>query len=73
MFPNAKFIYPNAIHTRFRESTRSFFSNTIKPLQLQDFPDEQLVKDFVEVYRRLFYKFEGEVVDPCGQSGGGEV
>lgn len=60
MFPNAKFIYLKRNPYTVFESTRSFFSNTIKPLQLQDFPEEQLVKDFVEVYRRLFYKFEEE-------------
>ena len=42
------------------ESTRSFFTNTIQPLRLQNITNEELEKNFIEVYRRLFYKFEDE-------------
>ena len=40
------------------ESTRSFFTNTIQPLRLQDISNEQIESNFIEVYRRLFYKYE---------------
>ncbi|WP_102408653.1 sulfotransferase family protein [Parabacteroides bouchesdurhonensis] len=60
MFPNAKFIYLKRNPYTVYESTRSFFTNTIKPLKLQNLPDEVLVHNFVEVYKRLFYKFEEE-------------
>ena len=42
------------------ESTRSFFTNTIQPLRLQDITNEQIEANFIEVYRRLFYKYEEE-------------
>ncbi|MCD8044290.1 MAG: sulfotransferase [Tannerellaceae bacterium] len=58
MFPNAKFIYLKRNPYTVFESTRSFFTNTIQPLKLQDITPEQIEENFVEVYRRLFYKFE---------------
>lgn len=60
MFPNAKFIYLKRNPYTVFESTRSFFINTIKPLKLQPISDEDLIRNFVEVYKRLFYKFEDE-------------
>lgn len=60
MFPDAKFIYLKRNPYTVFESTRSFFINTIRPLKLQPFPDEELIRGFVEVYRRMFYKFEEE-------------
>ena len=60
MFPNAKFIYLKRNPYTVFESTRSFFTNTIKPLMLQPISNEELTRNFVEVYRRLFYKFEEE-------------
>ena len=60
MFPNAKFIYLKRNPYTVFESTRSFFINTIKPLKLQAISDEELIHSFVEVYKRLFYKFEEE-------------
>lgn len=60
MFPNAKFVYLKRNPYTVFESTRSFFSNTIKPLLLQPIPEAELVGNFVEVYKRLFYKFEEE-------------
>ncbi|MCD8177765.1 MAG: sulfotransferase [Tannerellaceae bacterium] len=58
MFPNAKFIYLKRNPYTVFESTRSFFTNTIQPLKLQNITPEQMEENFVEVYRRLFYKFE---------------
>ncbi|MEG1748941.1 MAG: sulfotransferase [Tannerellaceae bacterium] len=60
MFPNAKFIYLKRNPYTVFESTRSFFTNTIQPLRLQDITNEQIELNFIEVYRRLFYKFEEE-------------
>lgn len=60
MFPNAKFIYLKRNPYTVFESTHSFFTNTIKPLMLQPISDEELIRNFVEVYKRLFYKFEEE-------------
>ncbi|MCD7978257.1 MAG: sulfotransferase [Tannerellaceae bacterium] len=58
MFPNAKFIYLKRNPYTVFESTRSFFTNTIQPLRLQDITNEQIEENLIEVYRRLFYKFE---------------
>ena len=60
MFPNAKFIYLMRNPYTVFESTRSFFTNTIQPLRLQDITNEQIEANFIEVYRRLFYKYEEE-------------
>lgn len=58
MFPDAKFIYLKRNPYTVFESTRSFFTNTIQPLRLQDITNEQIEENLIEVYRRLFYKFE---------------
>lgn len=60
MFPNAKFIYLKRNPYTVFESMRSFFTSTIQPLKLQDISNEELEKNLVEVYRKLFYKFEEE-------------
>ena len=58
MFPNAKFIYLKRNPYTVFESTRSFFTNTIKPLRLQNITDEQMEANIIEVYRRLFDRYE---------------
>lgn len=58
MFPNAKFLYLMRNPYTVFESTVNFFTNTIRPLKLQVFSDEQLESNFVEVYKRLYYKYE---------------
>ncbi len=60
MYPNAKFIYLKRNPYTVFESTRSFFTHTIRPLQLQHISPEQLEANIVEVYRRLYYKYEEE-------------
>ncbi|MCC8171703.1 MAG: sulfotransferase [Parabacteroides sp.] len=60
MFPNAKFIYLVRNPYTVFESTRSFFTNTIRPLQLQEISDAQLEENIVQVYSKLFHKFEAE-------------
>ena len=60
MFPNAKFIYLKRNPYTVFESTRSFFTNTIKPLQLQGISQEQLVANIVEAYKRLYDRYEAD-------------
>jgi len=60
MFPNAKFIYLKRNPYTVFESTRSFFTNTIQPLRLQNISNEEIETNIVEVYRRLYYKYEEE-------------
>ena len=58
MFPNAKFIYLMRNPYTVFESTRSFFTNTILPLQLQNITSEEMEKNILEVYSRLYHKYE---------------
>ena len=58
MFPNAKFIYLMRNPYTVFESTRSFFTNTIIPLQLQRIAPEQMEANILEVYTRLYRKYE---------------
>lgn len=60
MFPNAKFIYLMRNPYTVFESTRSFFTNTIQPLRLQDISNEQIESNVLEIYRRLYFKYEEE-------------
>lgn len=60
MFPNAKFIYLKRNPYTVFESTRSFFTNTIKPLQLQDITPEQISDNIVKVYNRLYDRYEAD-------------
>ena len=58
MFPNAKFIYLVRNPYTVFESTRSFFTNTIQPLMLQNISNEELQTNILEVYSRLYHKYE---------------
>ena len=60
MFPNAKFIYLMRNPYTVFESTRSFFTNTIKPLQLQDISAEELEHNILSVYAKLYHKYEAD-------------
>lgn len=62
MFPNAKFIYLKRNPYTVFESTRSFFTNTIQPLKLQDISNEQIVANIVETYKRLYDRYEADKV-----------
>ena len=60
MFPNAKFIYlMRNPYTAF-ESTRSFFTNTIQPLKLQDISNEELEQNILSIYSKLYHKYEAD-------------
>lgn len=58
MFPNAKFIYLIRNPYTVFESTRSFFTNTIQPLKLQDISNEQIQENIVYIYSGLYHKYE---------------
>ncbi|MCC8174658.1 MAG: sulfotransferase, partial [Odoribacter sp.] len=58
VFPNAKFIYLMRNPYTVFESTRSFFTNTIKPLKLQDISDEEMEYNIIEIYKKLYAKYE---------------
>ena len=58
MFPNAKFIYLMRNPYTVFESTRSFFTNTIQPLMLQNISNEDLQANILSVYSKLYHKYE---------------
>lgn len=58
MFPNAKFIYLMRNPYTVFESTRSFFTNTIIPLQLQKISVGDMENNILEIYTRLYRKYE---------------
>lgn len=60
MFPNARFIYLMRNPYTVFESTRSFFSNTIRPLCLQSISPEKLEQNILSVYTSLYRKYEAE-------------
>lgn len=42
------------------ESTRSFFTNTIQPLKLQDITPAELERNILSVYAKLYHKYEAD-------------
>lgn len=58
LFPNAKFIYLMRNPYTVFESTRSFFNNTIKPLELQHISEEQMEQNILNVYTKLYQAYE---------------
>ncbi|MBQ8674589.1 MAG: sulfotransferase [Bacteroides sp.] len=60
MFPNAKFIYLMRNPYTVFESTRSFFTNTIQPLKLQDITPEELERNILSIYAKLYHKYEAD-------------
>lgn len=54
LFPNAKFIYLMRNPYTVFESTRSFFTQTIAPLKLQDVSDDEIEMNAIKVYPRLY-------------------
>ena len=60
MFPNAKHIYLIRNPFTVFESTRSFFTNTIQPLKLQDIGNEQLEENILSIYANLYHKYESD-------------
>ena len=60
MFPNAKFIYLMRNPYTVFESTRSFFTNTIKPLELQHISDEEMERNVLLTYTKLYRAYEAQ-------------
>lgn len=60
LFPNAKFIYLMRNPYTVFESTRSFFSNTIKPLELQHISEEEMELNILEAYTKLYKAYEAQ-------------
>lgn len=60
MFPDAKFIYLMRNPYTVFESTRSFFTNTIQPLKLQEFSDAQIEENILSIYAKLYHKYEAD-------------
>lgn len=58
MFPNAKFIYLMRNPYTVFESTRSFYTNTIQPLKLEEFSEQELVDNILVVYKKLYDRYE---------------
>jgi Sulfotransferase family len=58
MYPNAKFIYLMRNPYTVFESTRSFFTNTIQPLKVQDYSNEQIEEQILSVYKTMYDKYE---------------
>ena len=42
------------------ESTRSFFTNTIQPLKLQDISNDEIEKNILSIYAKLYHKYEAD-------------
>ena len=60
MFPNAKFVYLIRNPYTVFESTRSFFTNTIQPLKLQDIGEDVLEQNILSIYSKLYHKYEAD-------------
>ena len=60
MFPNAKFIYLVRNPYTVFESTRSFFTNTIQPLKLQNISDAELEQNILSIYSQMYHTYESE-------------
>lgn len=58
MFPNAKFIYLMRNPYTVFESSRSFFTNTIAPLELHSIPLEQMEQNILRNYMELYDAYQ---------------
>ena len=58
MFPNAKFIYLIRNPYTVFESSRSFFSQTIEPLELNSIPMEEMEQNILYAYRELYDAYQ---------------
>ena len=58
MYPNARFIYLKRNPYTVFESTKNFFVNTMRPLQLHGISPEELENNILEIYKILFNKYE---------------
>ena len=58
MFPNAKFVFLIRNPYTVFESSRSFFTQTIEPLQLNNIPVEEMEQNILYGYRELYNAFQ---------------
>lgn len=68
-FPRARFIYLIRNPYTVFESTRSFFSNTIKSLQLNSISDEEMEQNILRNYIELYHAYK-EQSRPLKEAGG---
>ncbi len=59
-YPDAKFIHIVRNPYTVFESTRNFFTNTIRPLQLQHIDEEELEREILTTYTAMHNKYEAE-------------
>ena len=60
MFPNAKFIYLMRNPYTVFESSRSFFTNTIAPLELNSISLEQMEQNILRNYMELYRAYQDQ-------------
>ncbi len=58
LFPDAKFVYLMRNPYTVFESTRSFFLNTIHPLELHSIPQEQFEQNILRNYMELYHAYK---------------
>ena len=58
LFPNAKYIFLMRNPYTVFESTRSFYTNTIKPLELHSIPLEQMEQNILRNYMELYRAYK---------------
>lgn len=62
LFPNARYIYLMRNPYTVFESTRSFFLNTIKPLQLNTISDEEMEQNILRNYMELYHAYKEQKI-----------
>lgn len=60
MFPNAKFVYLMRNPYTVFESTRSFFTNTVQPLKLEEWTDGQIEEAILTNYVKLYNRYQSD-------------
>lgn len=60
MYPNAKFIYLVRNPYTVFESTRNFYTNTLIPLKLHEYPVEEIEQQILRTYSILFDRYEAD-------------
>lgn len=60
MYPNAKFIYLMRNPYTVFESSRSFFTNTIAPLELHSIPLEEMEQNILRNYMELYKAYQDQ-------------
>lgn len=60
MFPNAKFIYLMRNPYTVFESTRSFFTNTVQPLKLEEWTNEEIEQCILTNYSKLYARYQAD-------------